>query len=1203
MTRRRIPLLLGLLAILAALWPLSDDPEARLEAEAETLSSRLKAAEPALGEQAKGLLAALGTRRQQHTDGQCVIPNEFRRQQRTLGITYVVLRAGDTVAWSGNGSFDQAQATGRNAVTGQGGAWLRAEAGNALLGEHVVVLRSLWGSPPFENRFLEGGFHPSWGMPGAIIAAQGSGLGPVVRSPDGAVLCRLAWRDDDPPVSPWRYVQMACLFFGLGIGAWLLWRYAMGVARNGRPGRAMLLVTLSVVLVRWAGLLGARTLPTSELPWSGPTLFASAAWLPSFFDLLISVAIVLYLSAFIHSVVQQARPPRGATSAAFIAAVALWGQAGLIHLLLVAVVRDSRLALDLFHPQDLDGASITALCALAATLLSWVLLADAALRWLLPALHRGRGLVIMLGVAVLAHVVHHLFGQYDSLVVLWPVPALLALVWIRDAKRRTVAGVMLLATLSLFTVHVLDRQTMKRIERDRAALAESTGTREDPIVEWLFQEARRAILVDPEARTLLRSDPVAGPDANAWLRQRFFGGAWENYDVRLHVFPPMDAPGSGMADARGSLMGRFEQGVPVEGDPHLRNVHRTIERALYIGLIGGAGEGLLVVELLPRVLPEGPGFPELLMAGDRAVERRAGRFAWARYEHGVLVESSGPFAFDTRLDTTMLPSGVPVRKAGHELLATSVSPHTNIVVYTPTPDTWRRITTFSYMFVFFAMLAAAAFVVRAFLMGGPRPVKGVSGKLRIGILAVTVLGTLLFAAGSQWLLSAEIAARITSQLDDRSRSAVAELRQHVRAETAIDNTMRSDLDHWLDKAAQVLLTDITAYGPDGTLLATSREQLFNYGLLGRRMDPDAYVAMANEHRSLFMHEERIGKARFSAAYRPLLNDRGDVLAYLAVPYFARQSEVDDARAAGYVAMVNLFVLLFLIGVGAATLIATWTTRPLSALKRGLERIQLGARNEPLPYQGEDELGELVRVYNRKVEELRDSAEKLARSERESAWKEMARQVAHEIKNPLTPMKLGIQHFQQTWDPKAADAKERLDRFTTSMVEQIDALSRVAGDFSRFAQMSAAKEEELDLNDVADNAVALFAGEPNADITLHPSPDWPLRVKADREHLLRVLNNLIKNATQAIPEDRRGRIDVLLRTEGDRAIVEVRDNGTGIPEYVRDRIFEPSFTTKSSGMGLGLAMVKRMLEQAGGTVRFTTQPGEGTTFVVTIPLLK
>jgi nitrogen fixation/metabolism regulation signal transduction histidine kinase len=365
------------------------------------------------------------------------------------------------------------------------------------------------------------------------------------------------------------------------------------------------------------------------------------------------------------------------------------------------------------------------------------------------------------------------------------------------------------------------------------------------------------------------------------------------------------------------------------------------------------------------------------------------------------------------------------------------------------------------------------------------------------------------------------------------------------------------------------------------------------------MHPAAYQALVHELRSFFVQEERIGEATFRTAYRPLVSDRGAVLGYLAVPYFARQAEVEEQRAAGYVAVVNLLVVLLLLSIVAAALIATWTTRPLALLRRGLERIQLGARNEPIAYNGQDELGELVRVYNRKVEELRASAEKLARSERESAWREMARQVAHEIKNPLTPMKLRIQLFQHSWDPAAPDAKEKLDKLSTGLVEQIDALSGVATAFSQFAQMPEARPETLDLRAVARAAVDVFHATPGISIVLHDGPE--LLVHADREHLLRVFNNLLKNAVQAIPDGREGRIDVRLRREGALAVAEVEDNGAGIPEEVRARIFTPSFTTKSSGMGLGLAMVKRMVEQAGGSVRFETQEEAGTRFILELPL--
>src|SRR5690606_17554555 len=175
----------------------------------------------------------------------------------------------------------------------------------------------------------------------------------------------------------------------------------------------------------------------------------------------------------------------------------------------------------------------------------------------------------------------------------------------------------------------------------------------------------------------------------------------------------------------------------------------------------------------------------------------------------------------------------------------------------------------------------------------------------------------------------------------------AELRQALRAEDALAPSMAPYLDHLLGNLSNVFYTDLTLYDPDGLLFATSREQVFNTGLLGRRMDPRAYQRLAVEGASSFIHGEHIGTATFSTAYMPFRNDQGEVLAYLALPYFARQGEVEQERAAGFVALVNLFTLLFLLSVVAAALITHWTTRPLELLRRGLERIGLGARNEPI----------------------------------------------------------------------------------------------------------------------------------------------------------------------------------------------------------------------------------------------------------------
>jgi nitrogen fixation/metabolism regulation signal transduction histidine kinase len=237
-----------------------------------------------------------------------------------------------------------------------------------------------------------------------------------------------------------------------------------------------------------------------------------------------------------------------------------------------------------------------------------------------------------------------------------------------------------------------------------------------------------------------------------------------------------------------------------------------------------------------------------------------------------------------------------------------------------------------------------------------------------------------------------------------------------------------------------------------------------------------------------------------------------------------------------------------------------------------------------------------------IDELARSAELLARSERESAWREMAKQVAHEIKNPLTPMKLSVQHLQKAWDDKAPDWEKRLAAFSRTIVEQIDSLSEIASEFSDFAKMPAANIEKIELSGIIQSAAELYHHHSNIRFDFEHM-DREYLVLADKRQLLRVFNNLIQNAVQAIGKKEDGLISIKLSTENDLYLVSISDNGSGITDELALKIFSPSFTTKSSGMGLGLAMVKSILSIIGGSVNFESKPGEGATFSVRIPQLK
>ncbi len=290
----------------------------------------------------------------------------------------------------------------------------------------------------------------------------------------------------------------------------------------------------------------------------------------------------------------------------------------------------------------------------------------------------------------------------------------------------------------------------------------------------------------------------------------------------------------------------------------------------------------------------------------------------------------------------------------------------------------------------------------------------------------------------------------------------------------------------------------------------------------------------------------------------------------------------------------IYLALFVLAALVAYFLSRYITRSLATIGRRMQMVELGRKNDLLEWKSDDEIGALITQYNRMIGELEKSAGQLAQTERESAWREMAQQVAHEIKNPLTPMKLRVQHLQRSWKDSPNDFDNKLELFERSMTEQIDALSHIASEFSSFAKMPKPNLVLLDLVKLADSVVALNQGGKHSIIlrTYH-LPDS--MVMADKDQTIRMLNNLITNAMQAIPADQHGVIDVAIRGTKHGTLLRVSDNGVGISSGERNKIFVPNFTTKSTGMGLGLAMVKNIMNHSGGAVWFWSREGKGASF--------
>lgn len=390
------------------------------------------------------------------------------------------------------------------------------------------------------------------------------------------------------------------------------------------------------------------------------------------------------------------------------------------------------------------------------------------------------------------------------------------------------------------------------------------------------------------------------------------------------------------------------------------------------------------------------------------------------------------------------------------------------------------------------------------------------------------------------------------------------------------------------------------------LVSSSRPQLVEDRLIDRRLPMPAYKALFFDGFRFTATDEHVGEFAYTAGFRALTDEDGQPHYVLSVPTLPEQERIEEERATTIAYLFGALLLLVLVVLGTASVLANALTRPIMRLREGLEAVSRGQFTRITPFESRDEFGELVQTFNSMQDQLADSRRKVAQQERQLAWREMARQVAHEIKNPLTPMKLSIQHLRRSFDSSddrdSSQFKGLFSRITTTLVEQIDALARIANEFSSFARMPQRVLELLDLNSVIREAAALMEAEEGISIGLHLA-DAPLIVNADREELRRIYINLIKNGIQAVPEDREGRIEIMTRRDpapaGDEhefvAYSEVVDNGSGVPDELRARIFEPNFSTKTSGTGLGLAIVRKAIEDMNGEIGFRTKPGEGSTF--------
>ena len=393
--------------------------------------------------------------------------------------------------------------------------------------------------------------------------------------------------------------------------------------------------------------------------------------------------------------------------------------------------------------------------------------------------------------------------------------------------------------------------------------------------------------------------------------------------------------------------------------------------------------------------------------------------------------------------------------------------------------------------------------------------------------------------------------------------------------------------------------DINYFSTGGNLLISTQPYIYNKRLLSEKMNADAFQHLTKLKSIRFQHTETIGKFKYLSIYQPLTDAAGTTYAYLNIPYLNTQAELNQEISGFLAAILNLNAFIFLVAGIIAFYFTGRITDSFEMISRKMQQISLGKVNEAIQWNRNDELGLLITEYNKMVRKLEASASALAVTEREVAWREMARQVAHEIKNPLTPMKLSIQYLQEAIQRNDPRLPELYRKTNATLITQIDQLARIAGDFAQYAQISLAHPVELDLVSVIQQWARLYDFSDNCSIRLF-LPEEPVRISADQGHLDRLFTNLLLNSIQACQTEDTAVVSIRVEKLEESIRLSFADQSGGIAPELTPRMFSPNFTTKSSGTGLGLAICKRIVEQGGGQIRFETEWGRGTTFIIDWP---
>lgn len=764
-----------------------------------------------------------------------------------------------------------------------------------------------------------------------------------------------------------------------------------------------------------------------------------------------------------------------------------------------------------------------------------------------------------------------------------------------------------LSASSAFTVYYFQ---MESDNNQKVKFANKVLGDNDLLGEFLLSEINEKVKKDIFIKNRFLTPFTSKATIEQKIRRIYLNNYFERYDITIYIFNNNGLPiEKNIAVSYQNIKESFGQDkyattyenlflVSEKGNIQSRRYLDFIELERY-----GVNIGFIIIDLKRKKVIGNNVYPSLLVDRQFESEVLGKPYDYAIYENNKIVYHAGDFNYTKDFNFFWFDNeklfSEGIHNSGYSHLAINGSGEQQVIVTSLSNASLILRANFSFFFiiqllvilVFLLSLAIKSYIESTALNFSTKIQLYLNLSFFIPLLAVSITSMYMIISTSrkeseeEYYKKAEsISQSLTEPVDLYSKNLMS----------------REDLYTELARTTRYSDDDINIYNASGRLIATSQPLIYENNLLSDYINPNALAFIKELGFSRKILDESVGNLDYQSAYVAIRSyDTGALIGVIGIPFFSAKTDLDKQLVSVAINTLIIFSLIFIVFLLLSYFVASTLTYPLKYIANSISKISLAKENESLVWKSQDEIGLLVSEYNRMLKNLDASKVALAQSEKESAWKEMARQVAHEIKNPLTPMKLSLQHLHRMLQEGKELESHKLEKTIDTLLGQIELLNDIATSFSSFAQMPVIQNQRFDITQLLKDTAHLYQLTDGLSLNLD-LPNESVWVYGDRALMSRIFSNLIINGLQAVPAEREAKIHIAMAVEAGNAKIVFRDNGNGIPTEVQDKVFLPNFSTKFTGSGIGLAIAKRGIEQANGAIWFETQEGMGTDFFIELP---